>query len=98
MDSQHSSSDLIVFDGYQALPRASWLGRLWQRLRKAASPDAWIARLAELAYGNSDPVIEQRRDRQGNPYYLVYDPVSQEHHLFTTESEVRFWLEKRYYN
>ncbi|MGB3491535.1 MAG: hypothetical protein WBA57_02320 [Elainellaceae cyanobacterium] len=98
MDSQRSSADLIVFDGYQATPPVSKLGRLWKWLLKAASPDAWIERLAKFAYGSSDPVIEQRRDRQGYLYYRIYDPVSQEHHVFTTESEVRSWLERRYYH
>ncbi|GEM_PF-5738874 len=98
MNSPRSSSDLIVFDGYQATPRSSWIGRLWQRVLDATSPNALLARLAKLAYGTSDPVIEQRRDRQGSPYYVVSDPVSRKQHLFTTESEVRSWLERRYYD
>lgn len=98
MDSQRSSTKLIVFDGYQTAPPLSRLRRLWQKVMKATAPDAWISRLAKLACGTSEPVIQRRHDRQGYPYYQVYDPVSRQHYLFTTESEVRSWLERRYYH
>lgn len=96
MDYRHPSSDLTVFESYQAAPRPSRLRQLWQRLTEAIAPDAWITRLAKLAYGSSDPVIEQRCDRQGYPYYQAYDPITREHRLFSTEAEVRSWLDQRY--
>lgn len=45
----------------------------------------------------NEPKIKLQRDRQGLTYWQVYDPVNRTHISLATESEVRIWLEKRYY-
>lgn len=47
--------------------------------------------------GSSEPSVMERCDRQGNPYYEIYDPISRQRVHCETESEVRAWLEQRYY-
>jgi len=77
--------------------RSSWLSTLWQQLTAHVSPEAIWAYLAKFAIGSSDPVVQQRRDRQGHAYYAVYDPTTGQRSIFTTEAEVRAWLEQRYH-
>lgn len=64
------------------LPR--WV-QLWKRL---------ISPLVNRA----EPKIYQKRDRWGNVYYQVHDPVSGFSGAFNTEEEVRIWLDRRYYD
>jgi hypothetical protein len=45
----------------------------------------------------SEPKVSERRDRKGRLYYRVYDPVSNSSAAFGSESEIRAWLEQRYY-
>ena len=44
----------------------------------------------------SEPVISERWDGNGDRYYRVYDPLTENLHCFTTEHDVRIWLEQRY--
>lgn len=44
-----------------------------------------------------EPRISKRFDRWGNIYFAVYDPANKTHQVFTSEQEVRIWLEQRYY-
>lgn len=46
--------------------------------------------------GSREPKITPRRDRNGNPYYEIYDPISGDRCSCATEQEVRVWLEQRY--
>lgn len=62
------------------------------------------ARLQQVAHsflkycvGSSEPRISALRDRQGNPYFVAYDPVDNRRHSFASEVELRVWLEQRYY-
>lgn len=48
------------------------------------------------ASGNSEPRISQKRDRRGNLYFSVYDPISNESAVMGSEQEIRAWLEQRY--
>lgn len=75
---------------------ASLVSRAW---KKSKSGLAAIARsLLQSSYGLAEPSIRMRRDRQGKPYFTAYDPFSQTHHRFTSEQDVRIWLEERYYH
>ena len=61
-----------------------------------------IARIVEqvlsaLMFHESEPVISECRDRSGESYYRVYNPLDGRIHYFTSENEVRIWLERRYY-
>lgn len=44
-----------------------------------------------------EPRILRLVDRNGNPYWYVYDPTTQQAIHFISEVEVRKWLEQRYY-
>lgn len=57
----------------------------------------WNSLIAPLM-NRSEPRITQKRDRWGNTYYQVYDPVSGFSSAFHTEEEVRIWLDRRYYD
>lgn len=46
--------------------------------------------------GDTSPTIRQRRDRSGELYFTVHDPISGANHRFSTEQDVRTWLEGRY--
>lgn len=85
--------------------------REYQRLELIPSPDLgpdphpaqtqnWLNRWtnAVLAYFNSssEPHVRQV-NRKGQIVWRVYDPVSRRHHEFTSELELRIWLEERYY-
>jgi hypothetical protein len=57
------------------------LGRFWHRIMTV----------------NPDPQIREKRDRSGQSYWQVYDPMSQTSRRFFAEEEVYRWLEQRYY-
>lgn len=58
----------------------------------------WLKRLLAFVTGSMEVQVEQRRDRQGQPYWAVYDPQTSQHHRFDTEQEVRIWIDQRYYH
>jgi hypothetical protein len=45
-----------------------------------------------------EPKIYWKRDRQGNSYYEVYDPLTRQRQNLASVREVRAWLEQRYYS
>ena len=51
----------------------------------------------KLVTSNREPQIEQKSDRFGNKYWHVYDLRSNQSYSFSSEQEVRVWLENRYY-
>jgi hypothetical protein len=57
----------------------------------------WRAFVQAMTTSN-EPRITTKVDRQGNLlYYKVYDPMSGRSISFTSETEVKMWLERRYY-
>jgi hypothetical protein len=60
------------------------LNHVWSFLLKTFAPTA-------------EPQIYQKRDRSGNTYFKVYDPVTHRSNVFKTEQEVRVWLDQRHY-
>lgn len=48
--------------------------------------------------GSEEPRIWVRRDRNGNKVYRAYDPVTNSSFVSTEETELRSWLEERYYH
>jgi len=56
-----------------------------------------LRNLLNVLAGVETVQIEQRRDRTGSPYWLAYDPHTRTRHRFTSEREVRIWLEQRYH-
>jgi hypothetical protein len=61
----------------------SWLGRYWQTLIDGFS------RQPELR-------IRQRRDLQGNLWWIVDDPITNQSAQLASEDEVRLWIEQSY--
>jgi hypothetical protein len=61
-----------------------------------AKGKAIVAYLIKLAAGSSEPQISEHSDRQGNIFWRVYDPISQTSARFSSEMEVRIWLDQRY--
>ena len=92
-----SQPNVIVLEGYSDA-HESWLATLWHRLTHHVSLNSIWAHLAKLTEGSSEPIIRQQCDRQGNLYYSIYDPVTQQRRICTSEAEVRAWLEQRYYH
>ncbi|WP_164674444.1 hypothetical protein [Spirulina subsalsa] len=45
---------------------------------------------------SNEPRIIVKKNAQGDVFYHVYDPLSQEKDQFTSEQDVRVWLEQRY--
>jgi hypothetical protein len=68
--------------------------RLGQRLKDGVGKVS-KAIATRFTHG-SDPIINERRDRQGNVYYQVYDPHTRRSAVFSSEAEIRYWLEQRY--
>jgi hypothetical protein len=64
-----------------------------------ATPSRWqmfVQTLLDRMTGSGEPKIYHRRDRQGNSYLEVHDPLSGKTQSFSTANEVRIWLEQRY--
>ena len=53
--------------------------------------------LQDWLVNSHEPLIKERCDRQGNRYWQVYDPTTQDFRYCESENEVRIWLEQRYY-
>lgn len=70
--------------------------RVWQGLFKVVSLDVWQY-IADSVLRNSEPKVCQKRDRYGNTFWHVYDPVTHRSSDFGSGADVLIWLEKRYY-
>jgi len=46
---------------------------------------------------SSEPRIYQKRTPEGKLYFKVYDPIAHQTSTFSSETEVRVWLDQRYY-
>ncbi|MEB3274226.1 MAG: hypothetical protein ACO4CG_07710 [Prochlorothrix sp.] len=46
---------------------------------------------------STEPQIWQHQDRQGHEWFEVYEPHSHHHFCFSSEQEVRDWLDQRFY-
>lgn len=68
-----------------------------QRKRIRLSIGHYWSRFLHYVTGNSEPMIWQKTNDQGDIFYSVYDPRSQQSMTFSSEHEIRVWLEQRYY-
>lgn len=57
----------------------------------------WGNDLKTLLLSGSEPRVYLRRDRNGQTYLKIYDPVSRETVYCDSQTEARAYLEKRYY-
>jgi hypothetical protein len=53
--------------------------------------------LQTLFLSGSEPKVYLRRDRNGQTYLKIYDPISRQFFYCETQTEARAWLEQRYY-
>lgn len=72
---------------YQRSVQRDGIAWLWQGVKGA------IAAMA----GNMEPRIRQVRNGDGHLRWRAYDPVSGQVAYLASESELRHWLEQRYY-
>ncbi|MDJ0632857.1 MAG: hypothetical protein QNJ34_06675 [Xenococcaceae cyanobacterium MO_188.B29] len=54
--------------------------------------------LANLLGKANEPKIISRKNNCGNAYFKVYDPQTRWKGTFSSEGEVRIWLEERYHS
>ena len=98
------SQSASIFDGYGVPTRyvdhsvsapIEPINNAWQKVQSSfGNFGQW---LLAAATGSSDPIVRQRRDRHGQTYYTIYDPISQRRTTCASETEVRAWLDQRYY-
>ncbi len=43
-----------------------------------------------------EPQVSHRRDRKGNNYFKTYDPETRKSNTFSSEQEIRIWLDQRH--
>jgi hypothetical protein len=67
----------------QPLQPARWLVFLQRILASVLMPD-------------TEPRIQEYRDRSGQLYWDVYDPATNRAHTFGSEAEIYEWIERRY--
>ena len=74
----------------------SKLARIW---RQAVTGLGQIGHsLLNYFCGSMEPRILTKRDRQGDVYFVAYDPVSNQRCTFNSEGALRSWLDQRYYH
>ena len=71
------------------------IGRVWAQARAYLRPT--VSRLVAYLCGSSGLSVTVKRDRHGQTAFVVYDPVSQQRHTFSSEQELRVWADQRYY-
>ncbi|MGG6241647.1 hypothetical protein ACQ4N7_23735 [Nodosilinea sp. AN01ver1] len=71
------------------------IGRVWAEAKVRLRPMA--SSLMAYLCGSSSLTVTVKRDRQGQTAFVVYDPVSQQRHTFSSEQELRVWADQRYY-
>ena len=76
-------------------PRWSLTGKWWRYLTSVKT-EVWTSVL-KLMTGSSEPMIQKRCDRKGQISYTIYDPITEQEVVGLAETEVRVWLEERYY-
>lgn len=69
---------------------------VWAELTATAAGVAHRAVAFLTGEGYSEPRIQENRDRTGNVYFSVVDPITNQVQPFESEHEVRVWLENRY--
>lgn len=53
---------------------------------------------SKLIDRKTEPKVWRKCDREGNIYWLVFNPITSLYIFFGSEQEVRIWLEERYYH
>ncbi|MBD2111220.1 MULTISPECIES: hypothetical protein [Cyanophyceae] len=71
------------------------IARAWAEAKRRLS----LVGSALLTYlcGSADLSVTVKRDRWGNTLFVAHDPVSQQRRTFSSEQELRVWVDQRYY-
>jgi hypothetical protein len=51
-----------------------------------------------LVISNHEPLVSQKCDRFGNQYWQAYDFHTNKSYTFSSEQDVRVWIENRYHS
>ena len=51
-----------------------------------------------LVLKSNEPKVEQKRDRDGNLYWKVYDFTTNKSYTFGSDRDVKIWIENRYHS
>lgn len=54
-------------------------------------------RIVKSMTATNEPTIASGRGKSGNTYWVIHDPLLGCRVFFNSETEVRVWLDKRYY-
>lgn len=52
--------------------------------------------LMHVLLRSDEPKIEYHTDRSGGSWWRVYDPITRQSTHYSSENEIRIWLDKRY--
>ena len=69
---------------------------LWKRVAQLLHVPGLLERAANWLVGPVEPQIYKRQDRRGQTYYRLYDPKTDQRRMFSTEEEMRIWLDQRF--
>ncbi|ETX00111.1 hypothetical protein [Candidatus Entotheonella palauensis] len=69
---------------------------LWKRFGQLFHISGLLERVANWLAGPVEPQIYKRLDRRGNAYYRLYDPKTDQSRFFSSEEDVRIWLDQRF--
>jgi hypothetical protein len=85
----HSAIDLTT--------RSTQTAQKGQSKQLIAWNKIWYSLVKAIA-GSNEPQIRQSVDRNGSLIWHVYDPQTHHSACFSSEKEVRIWLDQRYYS
>lgn len=69
-------------------------------IRRTKKPENWLQKLFKVTLiffnATNEPVIQEHRTIS-KAFWTIYDPQTNQRHIFHSEQEIRVWLENRYY-
>ncbi|EKU99981.1 hypothetical protein Lepto7375DRAFT_2069 [Leptolyngbya sp. PCC 7375] len=86
-------ADTAKSRSHQKTPTTSTKNRIQAALMAMAQT------VAQLLHDHvsTELVVSEHQDRNGERYYRIYDPLDEKMHYFSSENEVRIWLDQRHY-
>ncbi|MFQ3617823.1 MAG: hypothetical protein SNJ57_08890 [Cyanobacteriota bacterium] len=87
-----NSLNLIGIDSLDSLEQLTDRARL----QKSRTLGKWVEAVLNRLGSAPEPRVWQRSDRAGHITWHAYDPASNLSATFSSEDEVRGWLEERY--
>ncbi len=95
----HTLSPRLNAPGLRSLESVRYtpdVSALWQSLISLFHIPGFWHRVAAFLTGPTEPQIYSRRDRRGKVYYRLYDPRTDQRRVFSSEEDIRIWLDQRY--